>query len=125
MTVTYYGSTGGTGGTSAANPPLHIAGGIGSPSTGQEAGGLGWLHGNKVWFYSSTNAPADMAGVAAFSDGYALGMKAGDLVLGITASGGTTTAYPWMGVIVCSAASTAPGGLVSTAGGQIASNFNT
>ncbi len=122
MTMTYYSST---FSSTASNPPIHIAGGIGTPSTSQESGSLGWLHGNKVWFYSSTNAPSDCAGVAAFTDGAALGMRAGDLVLGITASGGTTTAYPWMGVIVCSAASTAPGGLVSTAGGQIASNWNT
>ena len=122
MTMTYYSST--TSST-ATNPPVHIAGGLGFQSTQQETGTLGWLHGNKVWFYSSTNAPADCAGVAAFTDGAALGMRAGDVMIGVTSSGGSTTAYAWLGVIVASAASTAPGGLVSTAGGQIASNWNT
>lgn len=122
MTMTYYSTT--TSST-ASNPPIAIAGGMAFQSTQQETGTLGWLHGNRVWFYSSTNAPSDCAGVAAFTDGAALGMRVGDVVLGVTASGGSTTAFAWLGVIVASAASTAPGGLVSTAGAQIASNFNT
>lgn len=122
MTMTYYSST---FSSTASNPPINLIGGMGTPSTAQESGTLGWLHGNKVWFYSSTNAPSDVAGVAAITDAGLLGMRAGDVVIGVTASGGSTTAYPWLGVIVCSAGSTNPGGICSTVGGQIASNYNT
>ncbi len=122
MTMTYYSST--TSSTTS-NPPIKLISGLGVQSTSQETGTLGWLHGNALWFYSSTNAPTDCAGVAAFTDANALGIRAGDVVIGVTGSGGSTTPYPWLGVFVASAASTNPGGVASTAGGQISSNFTT
>ena len=122
MTMTYYSST--TSSTTS-NPPIKLTGGLGVQSTQQETGTLGWLHGNGLWFYSSTNAPTDCAGVAAFTDANALGIRAGDVLIGVTGSGGSTTPYPWLGVFVASAASTNPGGILSTAGGQISSNFTT
>ncbi len=120
MTMTYYSST--TSSTTS-NPLINLVDGIGVGSTQKETGTLGWLHGNNVWFYSSTNAPSDLQTVGAVSDANILGVFAGDVVIGVTSSGGSTNPHqPWIGVFVASAASTNPGGLMSTAGGQISSN---
>lgn len=121
MTITYYSST--TSSTTS-NPPINFEGGLADQSTTQETGTLGWLHGNNVWFYSSTNAPSDLTGVNAITDANLLGIKVGDVVIGVTSSGGSTTPVgPWIGVWVATAGSTNPGGLMSTAGGQISSNW--
>ena len=119
MTMTYYSST---FSSTSSNPPIQIAGGLGMQSTAQETGTLGWLHGNKVWFYSSTNAPADLAGVNAITDGKALGMKPGDVILGVCASGGSTVGYAYLMVVNPSSAGAND---VSTAGVTCSVNANT
>ena len=120
MAGTYYSST---FSSTSSNPPIHVMGGLGRQSTGQETGSLGWLHGNKVWFYSSTNGSSDCAVANFFTDAVKLGMSPGDIVLGVTASGGTTDVGVvtgehgiWIGVITGSSAGS---NVCSTLGGQI------
>ena len=133
MTGTYYSST---FSSTSSNPPIHIMGGLERQSTSQETGTLGWLHGNKVWSYSSTNTPGDCATVNFFTDAFQLGMRPGDIVLGVTASGGSThvgfpttgqtsgvstqQGGPWIGVITGSSAGS---DFCSTVGGQISTNY--
>ena len=121
--MTYYSST---FSSTSSNPPIEIFGGFGRQSTGQETGSLGWLHGNKVWFYSSTNGSSECAVANFFTDAVQLGMRPGDIVLGVTASGGSTTPAVsstdvgvWIGVVTGSSAGS---DVCSTLGGQLSAN---
>lgn len=91
MTVTYNGST---AGSTSANPPVDLTSVIG----GKIANSPG-LVGGKIWFYTSTNVAADMTAPAAFGDGAALGMGVGDIVLGVTASAGSSSPIFYAGVV--------------------------
>ena len=126
MTQSYYGTT---SGSTLRNPPnllyavvggqIPNAGDLVVPSTipNMQLGG-------KVWFYSSTNAPSDMTGAQGIIDGGRLGMKNGDLLIGVCVSSWITSsgqgnAYPYLGILVSSETS------VSTAGFRIATNYTT
>lgn len=52
---------------SVSSPPILVAGGVGGTP--------------RVWMYVSTDASADVDASGYFSNAYALGMRAGDLVL--------------------------------------------
>lgn len=89
-----------TAGSTSANPPVVIAqamsGTIGNAAPGPT--------GSKVWFYTSTAAFTDMVGSSAsayITDGYALGMKAGDLIMGHCNGTATSmsSAQAYLGVI--------------------------
>lgn len=113
MTLTYAGST-----TTAPNPPIAML----ETWAGSVENSPG-LKGGRVWLYTSTNVAADLTAPGSFSDGYALGMRPGDLVLGVTASAGSSTPIAFMGVV----------GLVSSnaellgpsSGAALSSNFLT
>ena len=107
MTVTYNGTT---AASTVANAPVVISAGIGV--VGNSPG----LTGARLWFYTSTNTAADLSTPASFSDGAALGMKAGDVVLGITSSAGGSTPILFL----------APVGLVTaSSGASLSSNVLT
>jgi len=74
--MSYLGST---QSSSLANPPRRIAGGLG---------------GQSVWLYNSTDPSTDVATAGYFTDGYQLGMKIGDVVIGTCATAGTSAAAP-------------------------------
>ncbi len=111
--------SGTTAASSVANPPNQIArvvGGRLSASSSASAGGGGGL-----WLYNSTNLTTDMTATSFFSEAYYLGMKQGDLVMGVQASSaGSTTQIAFMGVV---GAVTTAGAALST-GGTITSTFN-
>lgn len=99
MSLTYNGAT---AGSTSANPPVVLDSVIG----GQLPNSQGLL-GAKLWFYSSTNTAAELAGTLnAVNDGIALGIKAGDILIGVTATAGSTAPICFMGVFATSAAST-------------------
>jgi len=81
-----------TQGSTAANNPNGPGGG---------GGGL--------WFYASTNLTTDLTVANFFSDGYYLGMKAGDIVQGAQFSSLGSTVTVFMGAVVS----------VSTAGASL------
>jgi len=106
--MSYHGAT---AGSSIANPPIRIAGGLGGinqVSTGS-GGGRG------VWHYASSNPSSVMAGSNFFTDAKELGVQTGDLVIGTIATGSSIQTY--MGVM--GTVSTAGAALASTAGGVI------
>ena len=119
MTMTYYSSTIGATGSTSVNTPLllyaTIAGKVPYP------GDLVTTNrGGKVWFYSSTNAPADVGGAGVITDGGLLGMMPGDLLMGVVNGGSATTdCYPYLGILNSTQSS------LSTAAYNITSNYTT
>lgn len=88
-----------TQGSTAANNPNGPGGG---------GGGL--------WYYSSTNATTDMTASNFFSDGFYLGMRAGDVVMTASYTSLGSSVIAGMGIIVS----------VSTAGASLSTgSFNT
>lgn len=91
--------SGTTAGSTSANPPVQIA----QAMAGQIGNAAPAPTGAKVWFYTSTSAFTDIVGSSAsayFTDGAALGMKAGDLVIGVCAAAtAMSSAYAFMGVV--------------------------
>lgn len=111
--------SGTTAASSVANPPNQIArvvGGRLSASSSASAGGGGGL-----WLYNSTNLTTDMTAASFFSEAYYMGMKQGDLVMGVQASSaGSTTQIAYMGVL---GDVTTAGAALST-GGTMTSTFS-
>lgn len=91
MTITYNGTT---AGSTSQNPPSVLAEVIG----GQFSNSPG-LTGGKLWLYSSTNVIADLTAPNAITDGAALGMKAGDPVIVVTSSAGSSAPIVALGVV--------------------------
>lgn len=116
MTATYYGST---ATSTAANPPLEVYSVIGGAI--QYPGVLTTAaKGGKVFFYSSTNTPSDMAAAGVINDGAQLGMKPGDLLIGVFNGGAATTdCYPYLGVLNSTEST------LSTGAYNITSNYTT
>ncbi len=106
MTATYNGTT---AGSTSANPPSLLAEVMGGKVANSPA-----LTGAKLWHYTSTNFSTDVsnAGTAVITDGQELGMAAGDLILGVTATAASTAPFIWMGCVTT----------VSTAGAYISTN---
>lgn len=116
MTMTYFGST---AVSTAANPPVVLVSAIGGtlPYPGVLTTSA---RGASVWFYSSTNLQTDVDDAGAFSDGGVLGMKRGDLLLGVFNGGAASTdAFPFLGILNSTESS------LSTAAYNITSNFTT
>lgn len=116
MTMTYFGST---AVSTAANPPVvldSIVGGL-----VQNPGVLTTsVRGGKVWFYSSTNLPTDVDDAGAFSDGGALGMKRGDVIICVMNGGAASTdAYVFLGALNSTESS------LTTAAYNVCSNYTT
>lgn len=95
--------------SSVANPPSVLwAGGIwGIRSTTVLPSSVG---GQNIWRYNSTDSCTDMVTANFFLDGFYLGMRQGDVILGSFTTGSSVSAY--LGVI----------GPVTTAGCNIASS---
>lgn len=92
-----------TQGSTAANNPNGPGGG---------GGGL--------WFYASTNLTTDLTVTNFFSDGFYLGMKAGDIVMGAQFSSLGSTVTTFQGAIV----SVSTAGASLTTGSLMTSTFN-
>ena len=100
---------------STSNPPASIS----QPLTR----GTSTFTGNKpqVWLYSSTNLTTDLTASGFFSDGYTLGMRPGDLVLGSQYTSAGSSAITFQGTI----ASVTTGGAASLSTGSLmTSTFN-
>jgi hypothetical protein len=92
-----------TQGSTAANNPNGPGGG---------GGGL--------WFYASTNLTTDLTATNFFSDGFYLGMRAGDVVTGVQYSSLGSTVTTFMGAIV----SVSTAGASLSTGSLMTSTFN-
>jgi hypothetical protein len=116
--MAYFGST---QASSAQNPPVLVARGIGtSPySTALSTAIAGGKQGAGLWFYSSTNGSTDTMTAGFFSDAKDLGMRPGDVVLGFYYSSAASSCVVYIGGIT--GVSTA-GAALST-GGTMTSTF--
>lgn len=92
-----------TQGSTAANNPNGPGGG---------GGGL--------WFYASTNLTTDLTATNFFSDGFYLGMKAGDCVQGVQFSSLGSSVTTFLGAIV----SVSTAGASLSTGSLMTSTFN-
>lgn len=117
MTLTYNGAT---AGTTLANPPILL-----------EASWNGFIQnspgltGGKIWFYTSTNVASDLTSTGSIADGYAIGMRTGDLVLGVTAAAGSSSPIAWMGVVGAQASGTTVSNNFASSGVSLSSNVLT
>lgn len=88
------GYVGTTAASSVQNPPIQIARGLAGGVLGSS------LQGTGVWFYSSTDLSSVASTANYFTDGLYLGMRQGDMVLGVhQSSPGSTVAFAYQGVI--------------------------
>ncbi len=90
--MTYYGAT---AASSLANPPSRIAGGMGGVN--QNSTGAGG--GRGLWMYNSSHASTDLVSANFFTDAYYLGLKAGDIMLCVSATAAGSTALLVAGVV--------------------------
>lgn len=100
--------------SSVANPPRALVAGMwGIRSTTVLPSSVG---GQNVWLYNTTDSSTDLVTAAWFTDGFYLGMRQGDLIMGSFTTGSSVSAY--MGVI---GAVTTAGCAIASSGGQIRS----
>lgn len=121
--------SGSTAGSTLANPPILLAGApmnrliVNAGSTLNGAAGTG--AGAQLWMYTSTNSATEASSGtnsgAFFADGYALGMRNGDVVIMVGATAATT---PGLAIgVIQGLTSTGAGGYIST-GSQVSSTFS-
>lgn len=105
---------GSTQATSIANAPRAIFAGMwGLRSTDILPSSVG---GQNVWLYNTTDSSTDLVTANFFTDGFYLGMRQGDLIMGSFTTGSSVSAY--IGVI---GAVTTAGCNIASSGGQIRS----
>ena|SRR6266850_8431830 len=98
--------------SSVANAPRAIVAGMwGKRSTNILPSSVG---GQNVWFYNTTDSCTDLVTANWFTDGFYIGMKQGDIILGAFTTGSSVSAY--LGVI---GAVTTAGCAIASSGGQI------
>lgn len=76
--------------------------------------------GGALWFYASTNATTDLTASNFFSDGFYIGMRAGDIVMGAQFSSLGSSVTTFTGAIV----SVSTAGASLSTGSLITSTFN-
>jgi hypothetical protein len=108
--MAYSGST-----ASTPNPPVLVASAMTKGTTALTG------QSKQLWMYNSTNLTTDLTAAGFFSDGAALGMKAGDLVLGTQYTSAGSSVISFQGVIA--SISTAGAAAFST-GGLMTSTFS-
>lgn len=114
--------SGTTAASSLANPPAVIAGGVigrAAHSSQLSTNLAGYKQGGMVWFYSSTNLTTDIVAANFFTEGYYMGMQAGDIVIGNQYSSLGSSIQTFIGSIV---SVTTSGAALST-GSLITSTF--
>lgn len=108
--------------TTASNPPVNMTSGIGigRGSTGLTGNNRG------IWFYNSTNLTTDICAAANqpfFTDGYYLGMRPGELVVGTMYTSAGTTASAGVVSFVASVIAVTTGGASVSTGSMMTSTF--
>ena len=76
--------------------------------------------GGNLWFYASTNHTTDLVATHFFTDGFYIGMRAGDIVQGVQFSSHGSSVTTFMGAIV----SVSTSGASLSTGSLITSTFN-
>jgi len=116
--------SGSTAGSTSANPPrLVIPGGIaGVPNTTglSTAPASPGNQGGALWYYASTNQTTDLVVSNFFSDGWYLGMRPGDMVMGVQFSSAGSSVITFQGAVVGASTS----GVSLSTGSLITSTFS-
>lgn len=117
--------SGSTAASSLANPPQQIAKGMGNivNQSGAVVGSTAQplVGGNGLWFYSSTDGSTKLQDTAYFTDGAQLGMRNGDVLIGVAASSvGSTTLTMCMGILITT---NSTAGFNLSTGGTMTSTF--
>lgn len=116
--------SGSTASSTLANPPrLVIPGGIAgvSNTTGlSTAPASPGNQGGALWYYSSTNLTTDIVAANFFTDGWYLGMRPGDCVMGVQFSSAGSSVTTFMGAVV----SASTNGVSLSTGSVMTSTFN-
>lgn len=100
MAALYVGTT---AASSIANPPIEMYNSLGGQLNRPGPG-------SAMWYYNSTNTSTEVTTANFFTDGQALGMKVGDIIMGVySTSLGSSSVIPYMGCI----------GAVSTSGATV------
>lgn len=112
---------GSTAGSTLANPPVLMFSGVGGRvlNNGSTLNGAAGGMGLQLWMYSSTDSSTAPLAANYFTDAKVLGMRGGDIVLHVGATGSTVG----VSVNVLGAVSTSGAAYAST-GSQISSTFN-
>lgn len=130
--MAYFGST---QLSSVANPPRQLIGAMGvqpaqagstqflttqgSSATNTPYGAVGG-GGANLWYYSSTNLTTDLTGANFFTDGFYLGMKAGDAVMGVQFTSAGSSGVTFLGTVT----SVTTAGCALSTGSLMTSTFN-
>ncbi|MHB0965503.1 MAG: hypothetical protein ACYC36_03525 [Bellilinea sp.] len=114
--------SGSTEASSVSNPPRLLVGrfaglpgttGLSTSNPNQAS------QGGNLWYYNSTNSTTDLNTSTFFSDGWYLGMRAGDIVMAVSfTSAGSSVQLAIMPVVTAST-----NGCGFTTGGTITSTF--
>lgn len=111
-----------TAGSTLANPPvLMCSAGLGGKvlNNGSTINGTGAGSGLQMWMYSSTDSSTAPFTANYFTDALRLGMRGGDVVLQVGATGSTLgVAISVLGTV------TTAGAAYASSGAQISSTFN-
>lgn len=102
--------SGTTAASSVSNPPLRIGGFIGGGANSTAFGVAAGAGAKSLWLYNSSHSTTEMLAASFFSDGYYLGMKQGDIVMGVSCTGSSVGVF--LGVV----------GAVTTAGCALGSS---
>ena len=105
--------SGSTASSTIANPPIQIARGLGGGITTTSTAGSG----TGLWLYNTSNGCTEMMAANYFTDGYALGMRSGDIIMGVSCTGSSVGVY--MGAL---AVVTSSGANITSTGGNLSSN---
>jgi tetrahydromethanopterin S-methyltransferase subunit D len=110
-----------TAATTLQNPPILLARGMGSgfQTTGGTSAGVaaGTGVGHGLWMYASTNSSTEVLAANFFSDGFYLGMKAGDIVMCAGATGSSAL------LCIHTVASASTSGVSLSSAGGVTSTF--
>ncbi len=115
-----YAYSGTTAGSTLANPPILMFGGMGGRilNNGSTINGAGGGSGCQLWLYASTNSSTEPFAANFFTDAKVLGMRGGDVVIQVGATGSTQG----VSISVLGTVSTA-GAAYASSGAQISSTF--
>ena len=94
--------SGSTASSSVANPPAKVTQGIAAydrSSTALSTAIPGVKQGASLWLYNSTNKTTDMTVANFFSDAYDIGIRPGDIVMGIQYSSAASSGVLFFGGI--------------------------
>ena len=107
--------SGATAASSLVNPPIRIAGGLGGANSLTTSGG-----GRSLWMYHTSDESTNLQSTGYFTDGKTLGMKGGDVLIAVIATGSSIGLT--IGAIAVATATTNYAAWISSTGAALCSS---